>query len=175
MESWLMLGQLNRVSEFVSKMLMVVAAIWAFVLAFYILVDVIARNLNMPIEGTSEIVTNSIVVVVFLQLAYCVHIRGMLRADFLLQLMGPRLTRILNIAGCLLCALFFACIVYGSYTGAWDAWVTGHFEGDGALRVPTWPARFAVLLGCALAAINYLLIAVTEIVEPPLAAAGPAI
>ena len=170
-----MLDGLNRVSEIVSKSLMVVAALWAFVLAFYILVDVIARNLNVPIEGTSEIVTNSIVVVVFLQLAYCVHIRGMLRADFLLQLMGPRLTRVLDIVGFLLCALFFGSIVYGSVDGAWQAWVTGHFEGDGALRVPTWPARFAVVLGCSLATANYLLLAASEVVAPPPAAAPPVI
>ena len=88
-----MLGRLRHISEIVSKALMVVAALWAFVLAFYILIDVIARNLEVPIEGTSEIVTNSIVVVVFLQLAYCVHIRGMLRADFLLHFMGPGGTR----------------------------------------------------------------------------------
>ena len=170
-----MLERMNRVSESVSKALMVVAALWAFVLAFYILVDVIARNLNLPIEGTSEIVTNSIVVVVFLQLAYCVHVRGMLRADFLLQLMGPRLTRGLNVIGFLLCALFFACIVYGSYDGAWQSWVTGHFEGDGALRVPTWPARFAVVLGCGLAAANYLLLAASEIAAPTPDAPPPAL
>jgi TRAP-type C4-dicarboxylate transport system permease small subunit len=170
-----MIDRLNRISEIVSKALMVVAAMWAFVLAFYILVDVIARNLNVPIEGTSEIVTNSIVVVVFLQLAYCVHIRGMLRADFLLQFFGPGLTRGLNIAGYLVCALFFGSLVYGSYDGAWSAWATGHFEGDGALRVPTWPARFAVVLGCALATLNYLLLAATEIAAPQPDATGPAI
>lgn len=170
-----MLNRLNRASDVISKALMVAAAMWAFVLAFYILVDVIARNLNLPIEGTSEIVTNSIVVVVFLQLAYCVHVRGMLRADFLLQLMGPGLTRVLNIVGYLLCALFFACIVYGSYTDAWGAWESGHFEGDGALRVPTWPARFAVVLGCALAAINYLLLVANEIVSSPPPPTGPAL
>jgi TRAP-type C4-dicarboxylate transport system permease small subunit len=159
----------------VSKALMVVAAMWAFVLAFYILIDVIARNIDLPIEGTSEIVTNSIVVVVFLQLAYCVHIRGMLRADFLLHFMGPRLTRTLNVAGYLLCAVFFGALVYGSYDGAWTAWVTNHFEGDGALRVPTWPARFAVLLGCGLAAINYVLLALAEIGAPQPDAAGPAV
>jgi len=33
------------------------------------------------------------------------------------------------------------------------------FEGEGALRVPTWPARIAVILGAALAALEYLLAA----------------
>src|SRR3546814_1081752 len=137
------MGGIHRLAEVVSKFLMVVAAMWSFVLAFYILIDVIARNLNVPIEGTSEIVTNSIVVVVFLQLAYCVHAKGMLRADFLLAMMGPRLQRGLDIAGYLLAGAFFAALVYGSFPGALEAWVENEFEGDGALRVPTWPAHFA--------------------------------
>ena len=160
------MGRVRKLAEMVSKFLMVVAAMWAFVLAFYILIDVIARNLNVPIEGTSEIVTNSIVVVVFLQLAYCVHMRGMLRADFLLHFMSAGVRRTLDVAGYILAGLFFAALVYGSFDGAVEAWVTGHFEGEGALRVPTWPARFAVVGGCALAAINYFLLALAEIVDP---------
>src|SRR3546814_16276467 len=110
---------------------MVVAAMWSFVLAFYILIDVIARNLNVPIEGTSEIVTNSIVVVVFLQLAYCVHAKGLLRADFLLAMMGPRLQRGLAIAGFLLAGAFSAALAYGSFLAARVAGVANEFQGAG--------------------------------------------
>ena len=63
-----------RINDAVTKGLMVFAALWAFGLAFYIFVDVLARNLNMPIEGTAEIARDSIVTIVFLQLGYCVHI-----------------------------------------------------------------------------------------------------
>ncbi|MGE0257005.1 MAG: TRAP transporter small permease [Alphaproteobacteria bacterium] len=153
--------------ENISKALMVVAAMWAFVLSFYILVDVIARNIDMPIQGTSEIVTNSIVVVVFLQLAYGVHLRAMIRADFLMNFIGPGLQRWFNLVGYVVAAAFFFAVVYGSYRGAFDAWLTGQFEGEGALRVPTWPARFAVVAGCFLAGINYILLAITELVDPP--------
>ena len=37
-----------------------------------------------------------------------------------------------------------------------DSW----FEGEGALRVPVWPARLMVFVGSFLAAFNYLLIAI---------------
>jgi len=33
-------------------------------------------------------------------------------------------------------------------------------DGEGALRVPVWPARFLVVLGSFLAAFNYLLLAI---------------
>lgn len=156
--------------ENISKFLMVAAALWAFVLSFYILIDVIARNLDMPIQGTSEIVTNSIVVVVFLQLAYGVHLRAMIRADFLMNFIGPSLQRWFNLFGYVVAAGFFLAVVYGSYPGAIEAWNTGQFEGEGAMRVPTWPARFAVVAGCFLAGINYILLAITELVDPPVTA-----
>jgi TRAP-type C4-dicarboxylate transport system permease small subunit len=157
----------HRLSEVLSKALMVFGAFWAFFLAFYILVDVVGRNLNMPIEGTNEIVTNSIVTIVFLQIGYCVHVRGMIRADFLLAVLGPVTTRTINIIGYLLGIGFFFAVLYGTWEPAVEAWNTGEFEGEGAVHVPTWPSRFAIILGCGLAAINYLLLLWIEIVDPP--------
>jgi TRAP-type C4-dicarboxylate transport system permease small subunit len=61
-----------------------VAAIWLFSLAFLILADVLARGLfNSPIQGTAELVSNSIVAIAFLQLSHSIRMRGMLRAEFL--------------------------------------------------------------------------------------------
>ena len=45
---------------------------------------------------------------------------------------------------------FFGLIVWGSYEPALHAWISSEFEGEGALRVPVWPARFVVMLGSAL-------------------------
>lgn len=156
-----------RISEILSKALMVFAALWAFALAFYILLDVILRNVDLPIEGTSEIVTNSIVTIVFLQIAYCIHIRGMIRADFLLQLLGPRVTFVITITNYLAGAAFFAIVIAGQFGPAVEAWMTGEFEGEGAVRVPTWPSRFAVVIGSTLAVANYLLLIYREFVDPP--------
>ena len=66
---------------------------------------------------------------------------------------------------CLLAA-FGACsarccsrsICWGSIDGAVHAWTSDEFEGEGALRVPVWPARFVIVLGCALAALSYFLL-----------------
>ena len=156
-----------RLSEILSKVLMIFAAFWAFFLAFYILVDVVARNLNVPIEGTSEIVTNSIVTIVFLQVGYCVHIRGMIRADFLLNVLGPLTQRTINTIGYVLGIGFFLAVLWGTWGPAVEAWTTGEFEGEGAVHVPTWPSRFAIIIGCGLAALNYLLLLWIEIVDPP--------
>ena len=46
--------------------------------------------------------------------------------------------------------------MWGSYEPALHAWNSGEFEGEGALRVPVWPARFVVMFGSLLVAIIYL-------------------
>jgi TRAP-type C4-dicarboxylate transport system permease small subunit len=51
---------------------------------------------------------------------------------------------------------FFALIVWGSYEPALHAWTSSEFEGEGALRVPVWPARLVVMLGALLVMITYL-------------------
>ncbi len=146
-----------RINDRVTKFLMAFAALWAFGLAFYIFVDVFARNINMPIEGTAEIARDSIVTIVFLQLGYCVHIRGMLRADFFVARFPPALQRAFALIGYVLGIVFFVGIFIGAFGPAMEAFQTGEYEGAGAVHVPVWPARFAILIGCSLAAFNYLL------------------
>jgi TRAP-type C4-dicarboxylate transport system permease small subunit len=153
---------LRRINDVATNALMVFAGFWAFFLGFYICADVIARNLNIPVQGTNEIVRDSIVMMVFLQLAYCVKIGGMLRADFLAALLPVRVSRVLNVFGALAAIAFFLAVLYGAWGPAVDAIRTGEFQGDGALRVPAWPARVAILIGCALAALNYALIIADE-------------
>jgi TRAP-type C4-dicarboxylate transport system permease small subunit len=146
---------------------MVIAAFWAFSIAFYILVDVVLRNLDLPIEGTAEIITNSIVTIIFLQIAYGIHIRGMIRADFLMRFMGPRTQLTIDLVNYLCGAIFFAIVIIGQWEPALNAWNVNEFEGEGAVRIPTWPSRFAIVIGSALAVANYLLLIVREFIEPP--------
>jgi TRAP-type C4-dicarboxylate transport system permease small subunit len=61
-------------------------------------------------------------------------------------------------AGCVLGVAFFAVVVYGGLDPLAHAWSSGEYEGEGALRIPTWPARFIVLLGSGLAAADYALL-----------------
>ena len=40
--------------------------------------------------------------------------------------------------------MFFGFIVWGSYEPMLHAVASGEYEGEGALRVPVWPARLVV-------------------------------
>jgi TRAP-type mannitol/chloroaromatic compound transport system permease small subunit len=59
--------------------------------------------------------------------------------------------------------LFFGLICYGTLDGAAHAWNSGEYEGEGALRVPVWPAKFIIVLGTALASLSYILLMLQNI------------
>jgi TRAP-type C4-dicarboxylate transport system permease small subunit len=147
--------------------MMIMAALWAFVLTFVILADIVARTaFNNPLNGVREIVANSIVMIVFLQAGYAIRSRSMLAADFLVVHFPPWLARAAAALGYLLGAVFFALITWGGWDLAIASWVGGEFEGEGALHVPAWPTRFIILAGSALAVINYLVVAWLDLARP---------
>ena len=146
---------------------MILAALWAFVLTFIILADIISRGLfNNPLNGVREIVANSIVMIVFLQAGYAIRSRSMLAADFLVVHLPRAVQRAALALGYALGAVFFGLIIWGGWDLALASWVGGEFEGEGALRVPAWPTRFIILIGSALAVVNYGVVAVLDVLEP---------
>jgi TRAP-type C4-dicarboxylate transport system permease small subunit len=155
------------ISDKIAKFMMVMAATWAFILTFIIMADIIGRGVfNDPVQGVREIVANSIVIIVFLQAGYAIRSRSMLSADFVVNLF-PRWARRAALAlGYLLGVVFFVLIIWGGWQLAIDSWVGGEFEGEGALRVPAWPTRFLILVGSALAIVNYLVMAYLDVVHP---------
>ena len=166
---------LIAISDKLSKFLMVAAAAWAFGLTFLILADIIGRGLfDSPVQGTPEIVTASIVIIVFLQAGYAIRSRSMLRAEFLVIKFPKPVQRVLLAIGYFLGAAFFLMIITGGWEVSVLSWVENEFEGEGALRVPAWPARWTVLGGSALAFINYSVMAYIDVVKPELGEAETA-
>lgn len=156
-----------KLSDRLTRALLVLAAVWAFILTFFIIADIVGRSVfNSPVYGVPEIVMNSIVMIVFLQAGYAIRSGAMLRADFLAQRFPPLFGRVALAVGYLLGAAFFAMILLGGWEAAIRSWVSGEYEGEGALRVPAWPTRWTILVGSALACFNYLLMAYLDIFRP---------
>ncbi|MBT7956803.1 MAG: TRAP transporter small permease [Rhodospirillaceae bacterium] len=154
-------------SDKLSKFLMVAAAAWAFGLSFLVLANIIGRGVfDFPIYGTAEMVAASIVIIVFLQVGYAIRSRSMLKADFLVTHLPAGVQRVFLAFGYLLGAAFFLMIITGGWEESILSYVENEFEGEGALRVPSWPARWTVLLGSALAVVNYCVMAYIDIFKP---------
>jgi TRAP-type C4-dicarboxylate transport system permease small subunit len=151
---------LTRVNDWVTKGMLVAAATLAFLLCFLVVADVLGRDLfGRPVKGTPELVSSSIVIICFLQAAYAIRSGGMLHVDFAVSSLPKRWQAVLAAVGALVGAAFFALVCWGSFGPAAHAWNSNEFEGEGALRVPAWPARFIIVLGTALATIQYLIAA----------------
>ena len=150
-------------SDKLSKLLMVLAAAWAFCLTFFIMLNISFRGI---FDGMAEIVTASIVIIVFLQAGYAIRSRSMLRADFLVSRFPDGLQKFLLAFGYILGAIFFLMIIFGGWDESVLSWVENEFEGEGALRVPAWPARWAGMGGSAIALLNYLVLAYIDVFMP---------
>jgi len=150
-------------SDKLSKLLMVLAAAWAFCLTFFIMLNISFRGI---FDGMAEMVTASIVIIVFLQAGYAIRSRSMLRADFLVSRFPDGVQKFLLAFGYILGAIFFLMIIFGGWDESVLSWVENEFEGEGALRVPAWPARWAVMGGSAIALLNYLVLAYIDVFMP---------
>ena len=141
-----------------------IGTLWTFGLMMLVVADVCGRDFfNRPIVGVAEMAGNSIVGIVFLQLAAAVNAGRMTRADFLIEMLGSRRSlrvRILEGAFSLLGAVAMAVLVRAAYPSLVGAYSKDEFFGvQGLFTIPTWPVHGLIVLGSTLACIVYLRIA----------------
>lgn len=141
----------------ISRAIHLVSALWTLGLAILIFLDVSGRGMfNQPIPGTKEIIQNSVVAITFLQLPLAIYTGSMLRTTIFADSVPPNIRRLLRSVGYILGILFFVGLVLSTWESAYDAYRIGEYEGEGALRVPTWPVRGVVLVMAAFGAYAYL-------------------
>lgn len=158
---------LTKLNDWVTRALLATAATLAFLICFLVCADVIGRVVfNSPVKGTPELVSFSIVIICFLQAPFAIRSGGMINVDAVTSHLPPLARRVLEIIGYLLGIAFFGLVCWGSIEPSLHAWTSNEFEGEGALRVPVWPARFIVIVGTFLAALNYLLLIVQRARAP---------
>ncbi|MCF3592399.1 TRAP transporter small permease [Rhodobacteraceae bacterium LMO-12] len=135
----------------------ILSAGWVFFLALLIIADVLGRTLFLhPIAGTKEILQNSVIAVTFLQLPLAIYTGSMLRTTAFVDAVGPRARIALHLFSWTLGALLFSAIAYASLPAAFTAIRLGEYEGEGAMRIYTWPVRIMLIVTSAFAALAYV-------------------
>ena len=139
-------------------------SLWIVVLMVVIIIDIVGRTaLSMPLRGVPELVKLSIVGIVFIQLGHTLRSGRMTRSDGLLRIFRtrlPRLSHAMTLLFNLVGAGLFALVFHASYPFFVEAWSTGEYAGiQGYVSYPVWPVRLIILIGCAVAAIQYCLFA----------------
>ncbi|MSO66644.1 MAG: TRAP transporter small permease [Pseudolabrys sp.] len=146
------------------RVLLACAAVIIFLLGFLVCADVIGRAVfNSPVKGTPEIVSMSIVIICFLLAGYSVQSGGMICTDVFSGMFGLRGLAFAQLLSAVLGIVFFGFIVWGSFEPTLHAIASGEYEGEGALRVPVWPARTVVVIGAVLVVASYALHAASAI------------
>ncbi len=141
-----------------------VGTAWIFVLMVLINADVIGREaFGAPVRGVTEIVSLSIVGIVFLQLAHTLWAGRITRSDALLgRLLGarPRLGHTLEAVYHLTGAVLFLILFWASKPYFERAWTDGEYIGAfGDFTAPTWPVRLIILIGSLATAATFALLA----------------
>lgn len=125
------------------------------ILAIMLLVntDVIGRSLfGAPVSGVPEMVSMSIVAIVFLQLAQTFRSGRLTRTEAILNILQSRAPR-LHDALEMLFAFAAIALIWQLFSASnalfVKAWVRGTFEGTiGDFTAPTWPVKLIILIGC---------------------------
>ncbi len=144
--------------ETLTRALNALAAGWLMLLAVLILYDVVGRGVfDAQFLGAHEIVGNSVVGILFLQLPNAIRNRGMARTTLVYDKVGPwGRTLIDALTG--LCGLtFFLAIAVGGWGDMVTGWQIAEYEGIGAVEVPVYPIRTITVFLSFLSAAVYLL------------------
>jgi len=146
-----------------ARIIHILSSLWVFILALVILVDVFGRILFLsPLPGTKEILQNSVILVTFLQLPLAVFSGSMLRTTLIVGMLPEIGQRLLRSLCYVLGFVLFAAVGYATLPEAFDALRIGEYEGEGALRIYTWPIRFLIVATAAFAAFAYLAMIVAD-------------
>ena len=146
------------------RVLNALGSLWIVALMLLINSDVLGRNLlNAPVRGVTELVSLSIVGIVFLQLADTLHSGRFTRADVLLD----RLKRSRPVLAARLQAFYH--LVGAGLMGVilWAAWaplaeavrIREYVGAIGDFTAPVWPVRLIMLIGLCTTLFTFLLLA----------------
>ena len=115
--------------------------------------------LNAPVRGVAEIVSVSIVGIVFLQLPHTLRMGRITRAELLLQAVlqrSPRAAAAIEGLFDLCGAVLFAILAIASWRPFIEAYTMGHYLGSpGDFTVPVWPVRLLIVLGAWVLVVQY--------------------
>ena len=127
-----------------------------FMLMVLIVWDVLGRVLfNIPLKGTPELVANSIIIITFLQIPFVLYKKRHIRSTMIYDQLPVATRHGIDIAVSVVGIVLFSLLI----TSSWGKFVVsisiGEFEGEGALRVPAAPGRFALIFGSALMILEF--------------------
>ena len=140
-----------------TEVLSTISAFWALLLCGIYLWDIIGREaFSAPFAGTHEIVANSIVGILFLELPSSIKRRAMIRTVFIFNVVSDKIRRTIDCSTYILGIILFAAIIWGGWDTMIIGWKLKEFEGAGSFEVPVYPVRTLIIIFSGICCLIYL-------------------
>jgi TRAP-type C4-dicarboxylate transport system permease small subunit len=157
----------ERIALKFASFLNILSAIWLSCLALLILYDVVGREaFGSPLYGTNEIVANSVLSILFLQLPLSILDRRSLRTTITYGVLGTRGKGFVDAASYFFGACLFLAIAFGGWNFMIEAWEIGEVEGSGIVTIPVYPIRTLVVAIGAIGTLICLMMSWHALVDP---------
>jgi TRAP-type C4-dicarboxylate transport system permease small subunit len=144
---------LRRRQEWLTRLLETIVTFFFFVILSLTIILVILRyGFNSSIVGGNEAMEYLFIYTTALGAAVSIGKGDHIKISFFVDLLGPRLRKIVHIVNNLLIAIINGVMIY--YSLAWIK-AAGYFESP-VLRLPNWMVQVSVPIGCFLAIVYCL-------------------
>lgn len=160
-----MLVMVDKVVAKVSGVFAALGAALIGLLALTMVADVVGRQFGSPVTGIVELAAQTVVISAFLTIPYVMRRGGHIRATVLVNRTPPIVRKSLEVLAYLIGAIIFALLAFSAWDAFVEDFVKASYEGEGALRVPTWPARLTIFLASVLMIFESLLATAKTFVE----------
>jgi TRAP-type C4-dicarboxylate transport system permease small subunit len=159
-----MFSALDKAVAGITNVFAVIGATLIGVLALLVVSDVVGRNFGFPVTGIVELAAQTVVISAFLTIPFVMRKGSHIRATVLVSRLPELWRRGFEVLAFAIGVLVFALLAYSSWENFMTDYLAASYEGEGALRIPTWPARLTIFLASMLMVVEGLLSIVKTII-----------
>jgi TRAP-type C4-dicarboxylate transport system permease small subunit len=159
-----MFRALDKTVAGITTVFAVIGATLIGMLAILVVSDVVGRNFGFPVTGIVELAAQTVVISAFLTIPFVMRKGSHIRATVLVSRLPEIWRRGFEVMAFLAGVIVFALLAYSSWGNFVIDYTEASYEGEGALRIPTWPARLTIFLASMLMVVEGLLSIVKTII-----------
>lgn len=149
-------GQIDKVIHRVAATFNVLGTAIIPLVMIIMILDIFGRTFfNKPFPATPDIVANTLTLITFMQITYCLRVGRHIKSDMLPDRVSPRTRYLLDLLADILGLIVMAVIAWGIFPEAMRAIEIKTYD-QGAIRVPTWPSISMILVGSTLMSLQFL-------------------
>ena len=147
---------IDRITLTLSRFGAHVATCALFIIMASATLDVVSRNLGgRSLPGIIESAEITLVIGVFLGLAYAQRTKAHVATSIIVDFFPPRLAWVMRMIGLLIVTSYIGLATWVSFSRAFASVQSGEVR-FGLIEIPQWPARAAIAIGFALLLLEFL-------------------